>query len=229
MMQVLVACRDPGVRAAFLEELGRADISATAAPEGESALELARLHRPEIVLLDDELPGLPAVRGLQTLAAELPGSAVVIITGRYEEGRGVRALLEGAAGYLSLELPPEALPWTVRAVMRGEAAIPRSLVMALIELARSDVGMRPVRSALTPREWEVLDLMVRGASTDEISSDLVVSPETVRSHIKHILQKLGVHTRAQAIARARELRRHRRAESAGVEGGFRLTASDPEG
>jgi ATP/maltotriose-dependent transcriptional regulator MalT len=89
--------------------------------------------------------------------------------------------------------------------------------------------MRPVRSALTAREWEVLDLMVSGASTEQISKDLVVSLETVRSHIKHILQKLGVHTRAQAIARARELRRHRRAESAGVEGGFPLTASEPEG
>jgi NarL family two-component system response regulator LiaR len=214
-MQVLVACHDPGVVAAFLKALRQADISAETARDGEAALELARRHRPDVVLLDDELPGLPAVLGLQTLAADLPESAVVIVTGSYEEQRGLRALLEGAAGYLSLELPPEALPWTVRAVMRGEAAIPRSLVMALLELARSDVGMRPVRSALTPREWEVLDLMVTGASTEEISKDLVVSPETARSHIKHILQKLGVHTRAQAIAKARELRRHPRAESAG--------------
>jgi two-component system, NarL family, response regulator LiaR len=215
-MQVLVACHDPGVGAAFLEALRTADISATVAPEGGAALELAQRHRPDIVLLDDELPGLPAVVGLQALGAELPGSAVVIITGRYRQERGLLALLEGAAGYLSRELPPEALPWTVRAVMRGEAAIPRSLVMALIELARSEVGMRPVRSALTPREWEVLDLMVTGASTEEIANDLVVSLETVRSHIKHILQKLGVHTRAEAIARARELRRQRNSESAGV-------------
>ncbi len=213
-MQVLVACHDPGVVAAFLKALRTADISAETAADGEAALELARRHRPDIVLLDDELPGLPAVPGLQTLAAELPGSAVVVITGRYNRERGLLALLEGAAGYLSRELPPEALPWTVRAVMRGEAAIPRSLVMALIELARSDVGMRPVRSALTAREWEVLDLMVTGASTEEIAKDLVVSLETVRSHIKHILQKLGVHTRAQAIARAHELRRQRHAESA---------------
>jgi NarL family two-component system response regulator LiaR len=214
-MQVLVACHDPGVGAAFLKALRTADISAAVAPEGGAALELARLHRPDIVLLDDELPGLPAVVGLQTLAAELPGSAVVIITGRYRQERGLLAVLEGASGYLSRELPPEALPWTVQAVMRGEAAIPRSLVMALIELARSDVGMRPIRSALTPREWEVLDLMVTGASTEEIANDLVVSLETVRSHIKHILQKLGVHTRAEAIARAHEMRRQRYTESAG--------------
>jgi DNA-binding NarL/FixJ family response regulator len=214
-MQVLVACHDPGIVAAFLKALRQADISAETAPDGEAALELARRHRPDVVLLDDELPGQPAVLARETLAAELPGSAVVIVTGRYEEQRGLSALLEGAAGYLSQELPPEALPWTVRAVMRGEAAIPRSLVMALIELARSDVGMRPVRSALTPREWEVLDLMVTGASTEQISKDLVISLETVRSHIKHLLQKLGVHTRAQAIARARELRRHPRTESAG--------------
>jgi two-component system, NarL family, response regulator LiaR len=213
-MQVLIACHDPRVRAAFLEKLRRADIRARAATEGEEALELARLHRPEVILLDDELPGLSAVSGLRMLAAELPGSAVVILSGKYARQRGLQALLEGAAGYLSRQLPPEALPWTIQAVMRGEAAVPRSLVMALIELARSDVGMRPVRSALTPREWEVLDLMVTGASTEEISTDLVISLETVRSHIKHLLQKLGVHTRAQAIARARELRRQRRESAA---------------
>ena len=85
-MQVLVACHDPGVVAAFLKALRTADISAETAADGEAALELARRHRPDIVLLDDELPGLPAVPGLQTLAAELPGSAVVVITGRYNRG-----------------------------------------------------------------------------------------------------------------------------------------------
>ena len=81
--------------------------------------------------------------------------------------------------------------------------------MAIVELTRSEVGMRPIRSALTPREWEVLDLMTIGSSTQEISKELVVSLETVQSHIKHILRKLGVHSRAEAIARAHDLRRQR--------------------
>jgi NarL family two-component system response regulator LiaR len=69
--------------------------------------------------------------------------------------------------------------------------------------------MRPVRSALTAREWEVLDLMTLGASTQEIANDLLVSLGTVQSHVKHILRKFGVHSRTEAIARAHELRGHR--------------------
>jgi two-component system, NarL family, response regulator LiaR len=84
--------------------------------------------------------------------------------------------------------------------------MPRALTTRLIELARSNAGMRPVRSALTPREWEVLDLLTTGASTQEISKELVVSVDTVQTHIKHILRKLRVHSRAEAIARARVLR-----------------------
>jgi NarL family two-component system response regulator LiaR len=208
-MRVLIACTDADVEAAFLDSLESAEISAlTAPPDAAAVLELARRRGPDVVLLDDDLPGLGGIARLQRLTAEIPDSRIVIITGRYEEGRGVRALLAGAIGYLSHELAPEALPRVVRAVMRGEAAIPRSLTTALIELARSEVGMRPVRSALTPREWEVLDLLTTGASTEDISSELVVSLETVQSHIKHILGKLGVHSRAEAIVRAHELRRH---------------------
>jgi DNA-binding NarL/FixJ family response regulator len=207
-MRVLVACCDPAVKSAFLDSLGRADISALAAPSDATvALELARRHRPEVVLLDDDLPG--GAEGLRTLTAATPESRVVIIARRYEESRGVQAVLAGAAGYLGCELAPAALPRVLRAVMRGEAAIPRSLTMAFIELARSDAGMRPIRSGLTPREWEVLDLLTGGASTQEISSELVISLDTVQSHIKHILRKLRVHSRAEAIAKAHELRRHR--------------------
>jgi two-component system, NarL family, response regulator LiaR len=206
-MRVLIACRDPARRDAFLDALRRADISALAAPSHTAAtLELARRHRPDVVLLDDEFPGLGGVPGLQKLAADTPDSRIVTIAGDYEEGRGVRVILAGAAGYLRPEIAPAALPRVVRAVMRGEVVTPRALTPALIELARSQVGTRPVRSVLTPREWEVLDLLTTGASTQEISNELVVSVDTVQSHIKHILRKLRVHSRAEAIARARVLR-----------------------
>lgn len=209
-MRVLIACNDPGNRDALLDALRQADISAIAAPpDGAATLELARRHRPDVVLLDDELPGLGGVPGLQKLAAEIPDSRIVMLAADYEERRGVRAILAGAAGYLSREIATAAPQRVVRAVMRGEVVTPRSLTPALIELARSDVGIRPVRSVLTPREWEVLDLLTTGASTHEISDELVISLETVQSHIKHILRKLGVHSRGEAIARARELRRHR--------------------
>lgn len=209
-MQVLIACDDAGVRDAFLDALRQADFSVAAAPpDGAATLELARRHRPDVVLLDDEFPGLDGVRGLQKLAAETPGSRVVTLAGRYEEGRGVRALLAGSRGYLDRRISPPALARVVQALMRGEIAIPRSMTIAIVELARTNLGMRPVRSALTAREWEVLDLMTLGASTQEIATDLLVSLETVQSHVKHILRKFGVHSRTEAIAIADELRGNR--------------------
>jgi DNA-binding NarL/FixJ family response regulator len=116
-------------------------------------------------------------------------------------------------GYISRGVAAEALPRIVRGVMRGEAAIPRTLAMAVIErhrmLARSEVGMRPTESPLSSGEHEVLDLMATGASAREIAAELVVPLETVQSREQHILGKLGIHSRAAAIIIAQQLR-HRR-------------------
>jgi two-component system, NarL family, response regulator LiaR len=216
-MQVLIACHHPRARDTFRDTLRRADLSVIAAPpDGPATLELARRHHPDVVLLDDEFPGLGGVPGLQKLASESSESRVLILATHYEEGRGVRALLAGARGYIDRQISPAALPRIVHALMRGEPVIPRSMTKAIIELARREAGMRPVKSALTAREWEVLDLMTSGASTQEISNELVISLETVQSHIKHILRKLAVHSRNEAIAIAHELRHHR-PESAGSE------------
>jgi DNA-binding NarL/FixJ family response regulator len=209
-MRVLMACSDARIRGAFLDALQGADIGVVPVADAAATLELARQHRPDIVLLDDELPG---IGGPQKLAAEIPDSEVVVLAGRFDRGSGVRAVLAGAAGYISRGIAAEALPRIVRAVMRGETAIPRTLTTALIEryrtLARSQVGMRPTKTPLSSREWEVLDLMATGASPREIATELVVPLETVQSREQHILGKLGVHSRAAAIVIAQKLR-HRR-------------------
>ena len=164
-------------------------------------------------MLDDELPGISGVAGLLRLAAESPDSELVVLAARFDRGRGVRAVLAGAGGYISRGIAPEALPRIVRGVMRGEAAISRTLTRAPIErhrmLARSEVGIRPTKSPHSSREWEVLDLMATGASSREIAAELVVPLETVQGHEQHILGKLGIHSRAAAIVIAQELR-HRR-------------------
>jgi DNA-binding NarL/FixJ family response regulator len=165
------------------------------------------------VLVDDELPSIGGVAGLPRLAAESPDSELVVLAARFDRGTGVRAVLAGAAGYISRAVAPEALPRIVRGVMRGEAAIPRTLTMALIErhrmLARSEVGTRPTKSPLSSGEREVLDLMATGASPREIATELVVPLETVQSREQHIFGKLGIQSRAAAIVIAQELR-HRR-------------------
>jgi DNA-binding NarL/FixJ family response regulator len=212
-MRVLMACSDARIRDAFLDALRRADIGVVPVADAAATLELARQHRPDIVLLDDELPGIGDVGGPQKLAAEIPDSEVVVLAGRFDRGTGVRAVLAGAAGYISRGIAAEALPRIVRAVMRGETAIPRTLTAALIEryrtLARSQLGMRPTKPPLSSREWEVVDLMATGASPREIATELVVPLETVQSREQHILAKLGVHSRAAAIVIAQKLR-HRR-------------------
>jgi DNA-binding NarL/FixJ family response regulator len=212
-MRVLMACSDARIRDAFLAALRGADIGVVPVADAAATLELARQHRPEVVLLDDELPGIGDVGGPQKLAAEIPDSEVVVLAGRFDRASGVRAVLAGAAGYISRGIAAEALPRIVRAVMRGETAIPRTLTAALIEryrmLARSQVGMRSTKTPLSPREWEVLDLMATGASPREIATELVVPLETVQSREQHILAKLGVHSRAAAIVIAQKLR-HRR-------------------
>jgi NarL family two-component system response regulator LiaR len=209
-MHVLVACHEPGARDSLLDGLRRAGFAAVAAPlDGEATLELVRQQRPEVVFLEHQFPGLTGVSGIKRMLAETGGTPVVAVAGRAPERNGVQSVLAGAIGYLDSHISPTALRRVVDAVVRGEAAIPRSMTTAFIELARSDAGMRPVRSALTAREWEVLDLMTLGASNQQISNDLLVSLDTVQSHIKHILRKLGVHSRADAIARADELRHHR--------------------
>jgi DNA-binding NarL/FixJ family response regulator len=212
-MRVLIACSDASVRDAFLDALQRADIGVISVADAAATLELARQQRPDIVLLDDELPGIGGVAGLQKLAAESPNSEVVVLAAQFDQGSGVRAVLAGAAGYISRAVAPAALPRIVRGVMGGEAAIPRTLTMALIErhrvLARSEAGARPPKGPLSAREWEVLDLMAIGASPREISTELVVPLETVQRREQHILGRLGVHSRAAAIVIARELRRRR--------------------
>ena len=167
-MRVLIACSDASVRDAFLDALQRADIGVIAVADAAATRELARQHRPDIMLLDDELPGIGGVAGLQKLAAESPDSELVVLAARFDPVSGVRAVLAGAAGYISRGITPAALPRIMRGVMRGEAAIPRTLAMALIErhrmLARSEVGMRPTVTPLSSGELEVLDLMATGAS-----------------------------------------------------------------
>jgi DNA-binding NarL/FixJ family response regulator len=121
--------------------------------------------------------------------------------------RGLRA---GAAGFLSKDMELAALPRALRASIEGEAAISRRLAMQLVQHYRSaptgGMGLRPVRSTLTDREWEVLDLISGGATTDDIARLLVLSTETVRSHLKNLYRKLEVRTREEAVEAANRLR-----------------------
>jgi DNA-binding NarL/FixJ family response regulator len=141
---------------------------------------------------------------------DLPDQLIVMLTSSDEDEMGFVGLRAGAVGYLSKDVDVDKLPQALEGARDGEAAISRRLSMQLIEQLRRvpepTTGMRPVKSPLTAREWEVVDLLYEGRTTDQIADTLVLSTETVRSHIKNLMRKLGANTREQAVALAHRMR-----------------------
>jgi len=210
-IRVVVADDDPLARRAVKDVLREAGMTVVAeATSGFEAVELSRHYRPDVVLLDLVMPDLDGLEALRRLAEVVPEVHAVALTSREDDALGLLALRLGAAGFLSKQNALEALPRILRGVVAGEAAVSRQLTMRLVEHLRAEPtthdGMRPVRSILTGREWEVLDLLAAGRGTDEVAEELVLSTETVRSHLKRINRKLGVRSRAEAIAFARAAR-----------------------
>jgi len=210
-LRIIVADDDPLVRRLIRDTLQRAGVTVIAeAATGREAVELAIFYRPDIVLLDFMMPEMDGIEATRRIYAHDPGIGVVMLTGAGDDELGLRCLRAGAAGYLSKEVELDALPRALHGVANGEAAISRRFAMALVERYRAapsgGSGLRPVRSRLTDREWEVLDLLATGGTTDEIARALVLSPETVRSHLKNLYRKLEVNSREDAVRAASRLR-----------------------
>ena len=210
-LRVIIADDDPLARRVVRDELQEAGIVVIAeAANGRDAVELARHYRPDVVVMDVIMPGLDGLEATRAIRRVAPETAVLVLTASGDEDTGLLALRCGAAGFLSKEIDIAALPRALAGIRNGEAAISRQLTMRLVECYRrtrvDGAGLRPVRSVLSAREWEVLDQLCSGAGTDEIADSLVLSTETVRSHIKNVLRKLHVSSRAEAIAVARRMR-----------------------
>jgi DNA-binding NarL/FixJ family response regulator len=205
-MRVLIADDHPPTRAGVRLALERGGFVVCAqAADAPTAIEGARRERPDVCLLDINMPG-GGIRAAETIARELPETAVVMLTVSRTDSDLFDALRAGASGYLLKDIDATRLPLALYGVLEGEAALPRRLVALVIEEFRERRRRRRIplagrRSAeLTDREWEVLELMRDGLSTDEIAARLFISPVTVRTHVSAILRKLHVQTRAAAVA-----------------------------
>jgi DNA-binding NarL/FixJ family response regulator len=159
--------------------------------------------RPDICLIDVDLPG-GGIRGAAEVAARVPGVAIVMLAEEADERQFLDALHVGAVGYILKSISAARLPDVLRAVAGGEPAVPRSLVVSLIDGYRDRVARRrvsaPRRGAdLTTREWEVFDFMSDGLTTREIAARLLISEVTVRRHIGSALKKLDVESREEAL------------------------------
>jgi DNA-binding NarL/FixJ family response regulator len=212
--RVLIADRDALKRNELRGALGSAGLLVVAeASDKSEAVYLAARCRPDVVVLDTALPPEGGVAAMPALADAALGARAVLLARSPDVEAGLVALSQGAVGYLPRDMELASLARAVGRVVAGEAAISRAMALQVIErlgeLSRGYSGMRPIRSPLTTREWEVLDLLEGGASTAEIARQLVLTPETVRTHVQHILRKLRVHSRAEAVRFAERARRRR--------------------
>ena len=180
------------------------------APDGEQAVALARRHRPEVILMDIRMPrmdGLEATR--QILENGTSRSRIVILTTFDLDEYVYAALKAGACGFLLKDVTPEQLIAAVRVVTAGDALLAPSITRRLIEryaLRDARSQLTPDLSSLTEREVHVLRLMARGLNNQAIAEKLFVSEATVKTHVAHILDKLAVENRVQAVVVAYESR-----------------------
>ncbi len=178
------------------------------AGDGRSAVEVVRRTRPDVVLMDIRMPVMDGIAATRELTRAGVESRVLVLT-TYDLDRYVyEALKAGAAGFLLKATPPDRLVAGIETVAAGEALLAPALTRRLIEehLRRPAPydGVPQALAALTDRERQVLVLMARGLSNDEIADELVVTAATVKTHVNRVLAKLGVASRVQAVVLAYE-------------------------
>jgi DNA-binding NarL/FixJ family response regulator len=171
------------------------------AGDGEQAIAEARRLRPRVILMDLKLPGLDGVAATRRILAELPETAIVILSGSDVEEEVLAAIAEGALGYLAKTSPREDFLQAIRRAAQGEswlsARLTRRLMNHLKPRLQQDHG-----EPLTAREREVLAMLARGWSNRRISQELEIAEITVRTHVSHVLGKLGLNSRVEAALHA---------------------------
>jgi DNA-binding NarL/FixJ family response regulator len=178
------------------------------ASDGAEAVKLSREMRPDVVLMDVRMPGTDGIEATRQLTADADGPLVIILTTFDLDEYVYDALCAGASGFLLKDVTGERLFDAVRVVAAGEALLAPAVTRRLIsEFAR----LRPAAPAppaavgeLTPRETEVLRLLAEGLSNPEIADRLVITEETVKTHVSRVLHKLALRDRAQAVVLAYE-------------------------
>jgi DNA-binding NarL/FixJ family response regulator len=207
---VLIADDQALVRAGFRSILeSQAGISVIGeAADGRDAIDIARKRRPKVVLMDIKMPDIDGLEATRRILAEQEEETAVLMLTTFDLNEYVyEAMRAGASGFLLKDVLPEDLVAAVRVVAGGDALIAPAVTKRLIEhfVRAAPPAVPPAElSELTPREMEVLALVAKGRSNGEIASDLVLSEATVKTHVKHILAKLGVRDRVQAVVFAYE-------------------------
>ena len=179
------------------------------AVDGNGAIALSATEHPDVLLMDIRMPGLDGIEALRRISAMMPneGPRIIMLTTFDPDDYIYDALAAGAIGFLLKDAPAEELLNAVRVVAAGEAVLAPSITNRLIQ----QIKTRPIRTteaqvleSLTDREREVLRLIAKGDTNQEIAEQLFVGETTVKTHVSHVLQKLGLRDRVQAVVVAYE-------------------------
>jgi DNA-binding NarL/FixJ family response regulator len=190
--------------ALILSLLPDVEVVGTAA-DGQEALALVAKHKPDVVLMDLRMPGMGGTEATRRLRAENHAVKVVVLTTYADDASVVGALQAGADGYLTKDAGASEIQQALHRVRDGQAVIDPAVQRLLVDAVAAGGQQQPKQNAaelqdgLTPREAEVLGLIAAGLSNAEIAGRLVVSEATVKSHINHLLPKIGARDRAQAV------------------------------
>jgi two-component system, NarL family, response regulator len=198
MIRVLVADDHMVVRTGLAAVIGHeTDMTLVAeAASGPEVLSLARLHRPDVVVMDLRMPGPPGEEVIAALVAENKAARIIVVTIHKGDEAAYRALRAGARGYLLKDVPTEDIVAAIRTVHAGGTCIPPAVATTLAQ--------RLGRAELSPRETQVLKLIAVGYSNREVAAELGVAEATAEKHMTSVLQKLGAKDRTHAVRLALE-------------------------
>lgn len=198
-MRILIADDHPVVRIGLRGMLsGEPDFEVTAeASDGAEAVTLTGRHLPDVVLMDLRMPGMDGVQATEKIKADYPGVRVVVLTTYDSDADILRAIETGATGYLLKDTPREELFSAIRTAAGGESSLAPAVASRIVNRMRGPAG-----EALSSREIEILELVAQGTSNKKIAKSLWISETTVKSHLLHVFEKLGVDDRTAAVTSA---------------------------
>ena len=204
MTRILIVDDVPLFRAGMTSALAEAGFDVVGEAEtAEGAVAKAEELQPDLVLLDVLMPGLSGLDVVEKITATAPDSFVVLLTGSESEEDMLQALKGGARGYLVKDMPFPQLVNSIQAVAHGGAALSPQMAGKLFDVCRQLLRHQELLQArkptLTGRELEVIQLVADGKTSREIGEELFISENTVKNHIRNILDKLGLHSRNEAV------------------------------
>ena len=206
-LRVVLADDQAVVRDGLALLLGAADDLEVvgAAPDGTAAVELVLAERPDVALVDLRMPGLDGAGVTAAIRQDAPAVRVLVLTTYADDDAVLPALRAGASGYLTKDTTGEALVSAIRTVAAGGSVLDAGVQRRLVELAGATPPVETgedstVRAGLTAREVDVLRLVGQGLSNQQTASRLVVSEATVKTHVNHLISKLGVDGRPALVA-----------------------------